>query len=518
MTTRSAPWQDALDLWAVRFLTTFSWRLRVRTFLAAYLAAASCAAAAAAVLAFTVVSAAHAALERLAPGSNRTVAWATVLVLAVVLGYALAGAVLREAFSRVRYAVPASPVRGLWLALDLPLRQVVAAERGTEQLPRLLVSVGAVVGTAAALAASGSPLPALAALLTLGAVLGGEGMCHLVAVRSATRQAVRRTPAGLWELYVTVLGLLVGAALPGVVRLVRGVDAGGLAGAVTGADEGALRAGALAAVGVGLALAAVVARALVRQPPLDVPLLGIDAAALVADRRTLWSGARRSTPFGAAAWGTGSMTLQPAVLGLFRLLVGLAAVALGVRLAAGPVLAGVELRGVALDAVARSGVALLAATLAGFVTAATVFVAGHGARLWHYRVLREMGSGPWALWAGHVVGAVVQCGAFGLVLAVALGALTGRVHVEIVVVAVVVAIADHLAESLFARPSHDDGERSGSTATAVVGLALVAPGLVAALVAGAWVWVAVAYVVVLSGGGVLCFEIRSRTIPVVAIE
>ena len=520
MSTRSAPWQDALDLWAVRFLTTFSWRLRVRTFLAAYLAAASCAAAAAAVLAFTVVTATRVAAERLAPGSAEAVAWAIVVLLVLALAYALVGAVLREAFSRVRYAIPASPVRGLWIALDLPLRQVVVAERGTEQLPRLLVAVGTIVGTASAsaLAASGAPLPAFAALLAVGVVAAGEGACHLVAVRSATRQAVRRAPAGLWEVYVALFGVLVGAALPGVVRLALGADVGGLVDAATSADAAALRVSALAAVGVGLALAAVVAWSAIRQPRLDVPLLGIDSATLVAARVTLWPQARRSTWFGAAAWGTGSMTVQPAVLGLFRVLVGLAALAVGVRLAAGPVLADVEIRGVDVDAVARSGVALLAATLAGFVTAASVFVAGHGARLWHYRVLREMGSGPLALWAGHVAGAVVQCGAYGLVLAVALGALTGRVHGEVLVVPVIVAIADHLAESLFARPSHDDGERTGSTATAVVGLALVAPGLVAAVLGGLWVWVAVAYVIVLSGGGLLCFEIRSRTIPVVAIE
>ncbi|WP_158609451.1 hypothetical protein [Cellulomonas triticagri] len=507
----------AVDLWAVRFLTTFSLRIRVRVFLTGALALSACAAAATAGLAFAVVSAVVTAAGVLVPGAREALGWSAVLLLAGLVAYGGTGSLLRETFSRVRYAVPASPVRGLWLAMDLPLRQVVLAERGTEQLPRALVSGGLVLGTAGALTSTGSVAAAAAALLVLGLVVAAEGACHLVAMRAATRSRVRRAPVGVWELYVVVLGLAGGAVLPPLVRIATGVRADAVADALAAADVVGLRAAALVLVLSGVVLAAVVTVVAIRRPAEDVPLLGIDAPAIVAARFTLGRRWRRPTWFGTVAWGTGSMTPQPAVLALFRLVLAATAVAVGVRLAAGPVAMGVEIRGVALDAVVRSAVALTSATVAGLVTAGTVVVAGHGARLWHYRTLRELGSPVAVTWAAHVAGAVVQCAAFGAALALAAGAITGRAHPEIVSIAVVVALADHLAESLFARPTRDEGERTGSTATAVVGIALVAPALVAAVAGGVWAWVSVVYVVVLAGGGLLCFEIRSRNIPVVAV-
>jgi hypothetical protein len=468
---------------------------------------------------FAGVSTAHALVLELAPGSTERLTWGTVVLLGFALIYLAVGAVLREAFSRARLAVRGSPTRGLWVALDIPLRCVVGAERGTEQASRFLVIVGFVAGVAGALARVGAPLAGAAAVGTLGIAVLGEATSHVIALRTAAQTTARRAPPGLWELYLAVLGLLVGLALPSVLRFVPSVDASRVPGILTGGGAGALRAVAGALVAAGLVGAACAVRGIIRAPVGDVPALAVDAASVVAEGVTFGRLTGKPGAFGAVAWGNGSMTVQPAALSAFRALLAGCGVAVGVRLSVGPVLRDAVVRGLPIASAAHAIAVVLVAALSGFVAVIAVVTSGQARRLWQYRALWEQGHGAVTLWSAHIAGGVAQSALLGGVVMIGLAALTGRVSVTVLVVATVTVLGDHLADSLFARGERPDGEGvSGAAASGVVSFVLAVPAFVGALAGGVWTPVIGAYTLALAGVGYACFAVRLRALPRVALQ
>ncbi|MDR1442347.1 MAG: hypothetical protein LBJ02_08180 [Bifidobacteriaceae bacterium] len=506
----------ALDLWAVRLLTSFSFRLRTRTFLGAATGAVALATALAGGIAYNAVAASRYAVGPGGIASEATLRWGAVVALAAVQVYLAVGVLLREAFSRARVAVRSSPMRDLWIALDVPLRWVVAVERGSEQVPRLLVTTGAVAGAASALLAMGALWPGLAALGTVGISLLAEASCHRIALRSAQETRTRRLPGGVWELYAMVFGASLGVALPVGIRLMSGVDAAGVSGALLRVNVTVLGAAAVVLAFIGLTGVVLAVRAVAGEPAGDLPVLDIDAPAFAAQRLTIWPRGPRWTRPGAIAWGTGSMMVQPAVLSVFRLLLVGCGAAVGAWLTAGPVLADRVFQGVSLEDAARVGAIVAVAGLGSFVAVVTVVVAGQSTRLWEYRTMWEQGGSAVTLWSGHVMGGLIQAAAFGAVATAAVAALTGRVDWIIVVVAISVVLADLLGDSLFARPAVGDSDGgSASGGAGIVSFVAAAPVFVAAVAGGLWASLACVYVAALAAACYLCFAFRLRVISMV---
>lgn len=503
---------DAVTIWAVQRLALLSLPMRVHTFLGLTIATAAFVTAGAGVSAFLAVSAAHAALVTAGAPPSRA-AWSAALAVLGTVTYLGVGAVLRESFSRVRYAVPASPVRGLWLALDTPLRHVVAVERGVEHLAHVLVGGALTVGAGAALASHGHVGPAAVALVGIALPVAGGAWAQVAALRNAAGTAARRTVTWLWDAYLAVAGLAVGVLGHRLVQAERGAEPpAGVA--LPAAPVVAAIAGGLAIAGWVTVVAGVRRVRRLRRADAEVPLLGLDDPALLADRVTLWPRRRRATSFAAAAVGTGALTVHPMVRVVGRVVLAATALSTGAWLGAGPPVRGLALGSLAADDAVLRGMPVLAAVLAGQVCVVTVMAAGHEQRLWHYRALWELGSHPARLWAAHLTGSLVQASALTALAAVGSAALTGRVQPVLVGVGLVVVLAEHLSESALARPGSTDGDhRAVSYAPALLATALVAPGVLAAVGGPGWSWFVPVHVALLALGGLWCFTHRLTSLP-----
>lgn len=510
MSTTPGAVDDVLALWAVQRLAAVSVRMRVRTFIAIYVVVVASGTAVAATAAFLATTAAPFLLE--VDGADATnLAWSTTLVVTGGLAYLEAGALLRERFSRVRFTVPAAQVRGLWLALDLPLRHVVTVERGAEHLPRLLLGVGIIAGTTAGLATAGQAWPAVATAAALGVIMAGALGCYLLALHNATGRLGRRAPAGLWETYLVLLGLTLGATAPTVARWSGDVTAAGL----TLDPMVAASAAALLATLGWMAVGVLAPRVLrTRRSHTDVPLLGFDAPAVVADRLTLWPRRARATAPAAIAAGSGALTVHPMVLVVFRCALTAVAAGIGLLITHEPLLRGTTLGALAVDEAVLRAAPLGTAMLASVVCIVPVIAAGHEQRLWHYRTLWELGVRPATMWAAHVTGSLVQTMALAILVVAGIATLTGEVPVTLLAVAAAVVLAEHLSESALAHPSRGDGDRRGvSYAPALLAAALVAPAILAGIGGGWWARSAFLYVLLLALGGLWCFKHRLTSMP-----
>ncbi|WP_104125844.1 hypothetical protein [Cryobacterium sp. Y57] len=510
MNTREGALDDVLSLWAVQRLATVSMRMRVHTFVALYIVIVAVVTAIAGTAAFLVTSATPVLLG-VGAGEVRTVAWSTTFLVIVALAYAEASALLRERFSRVRFTVSAAQVRGLWLALDLPLRHVVLVERGAEHLPRVLVSAALAVGGGTGLATGGHLWPAVTIFLAFGIVLAGALGSHLVALRNATGRPGRRAPTGMWEGYLVLLGLVAGTFAATALRWSGDVAVAGLALGPTWVVPVAVALIGLGWVGVGV-LTPQVRRAL--RSGADVPLLGIDAPALLADRPTLWPRRGRSTVVGAIAVGSGALTVHPMVMLVLRVTLTMVAIGLGVVLSHGPALRGLWLGPLALDEAVLRAAPLGTVMLVSMVCIVPVIAAGHEDKLWHYRTLWELGARPTTVWLAHVTGSLVQTTVLAILVVAGIATLTGEVMVVILAMAWTVVLSEHLSESVLAHASRGDGDRrSVSYAPALLAGALVAPAIFAGIAGGWWALSVFLYVLFLALGGLWCFTHRLTFMP-----
>ena len=508
---------DALTLWGLQRLSSTSFRIRVSTFLRLCAFTVAIAVPVTMVLAFVLARVVLHFGPQITGQTQTFVAWTLALVLALWFGYGGLGSIFREAFTAVRYVVHASPVRGLWISLDIPLRHVVGVERGTEQLPRIGIGCGVIGGAALGLAVAGEFVPAVTALCSLGLLIAVEATCHTIALRNATHPNVRSAPFGLWETYLALSGLAIGVGAAKLVGIDWTMSAERATDVVSRVDVAALAAIAMGMAALGIICAVVALRRLMStwRTGDDVPLLGFDDPAVLVHRWTLLSRYARPTAVGAVVWGTGSMTIQPPVVAIFRGLLAASAIAIGAAIIVGPLVNLVNLPGVDLASTIRGPVVAAVSGLTMFICAMTAISSGHEAQFWQYRSLWELGVHSRRLWAAHIAGSLVQVGAVAIVFAAGYAAVVGRIPWEVILVALAAPLGEHLAESSLARPSRGDADEGpANTASAVVGLALAIPAVVAGTVGGAGTQLLPVYILALAIGGLWCFDVRVKTLRV----
>ena len=433
------------------------------------------------------------------------------------------GAAVAERFSDRRFAVSASPVRQLWIALDCPLPTVILGERLVEQGARLVlggaVLLGAAVGTARVSVAAGAAVAV--AVVTL---LAAEVWVQVVALTSARADLHGRQRPGVRELYWAALGVALGCVVGLGMRGMGGASATGETttddvdlGAVIAVGELVLWL-ALAAAGVA-AVTALVVGVLVwrglRRSAIDVPLAGFDDPQSLAGRWVI--GRRhgpRQDPASFVAFGSGSLHVHPVVQRAFRGLL-LVVAALGTaRVVAGRSLLDPGSSVLPVELLTTIGAATATAGIAGLVTILAVMSSGQEARLWQYRTLWELGCSARSLWWGHVVGALVQLIGFTALSMAWTSILLGRLFWEAIFVAAVVPLSDYLAESALARPTDVVGDRrSTSSAMGLLQVGLSIPSIVLVAAGGWWSLLLPVHTALLAAGGYLCFYQRLTTLP-----
>lgn len=494
-----------VDLWAVQQLTSFGVTLGVRTFLVLclWLWAALLAISAA-------VSRMGVGLAEQFLGSDPVTADARLGGVAAAcvagLAYLVVLELLRERYSNARFAVSRSRVRGLWVALDMPLRTVVLVERG------LLVAVRTtmlltVLGTAAlSLLDRGDGRLTRFLLLACTVPLAYGAAAIAIALRQAPEPTVAPLPNRLVVLLVgasTVLGYALSLSARAAAGPVRpgaaALQGGSLEGVVSAVTTAISIAGPLALLASVLVLVAAWRADGDHRP--EVTEASDDTA----------TSSREPSVLRTVVHGTGGPRRIPIVArGLVVLACVTAAVA-GAFLDRG-VLADGPLAGPAMTRL----VVVAGAAAATMVSSSVLMLAGQTARLWHYRTLWELGVSERRLFASAVTFSVVPGAAFCLLLAALSAMLAGRIPVVLPLVMLAVVLGDHVADSFFARPVTSDGDaRSSNTLLALLGYALMLPAVLVGMAGQPWsAPLLVLYVLALGTGGAWWFGRRIRSLVV----
>lgn len=518
MSGRAPALTTVVQLWTVQRLVSVSARVRVSTVLAA---AAGLLALGATLALGTSVLATTTLLDWADQRGVTPAVGGRLLALALTAAvtWLALGQVVGERFSDRRLAVATSPVRGLWVALDCPLPQVVLGERVAGQVTRLALTGALTLGVAIGVARES--VTAAAAVLVVAVVLvAGEVWVQAVALAAAQEPPRRRVRPGPREAFWIALGIGIGAPC-GLLVAGNGTALTGTTAQVVDLGLVTVGVGALDAVVLGCAALAVTAlvtglarlRRLRRAAP-DVPLRSFDDPASVAERWALGHPWRNGTTAGFVAVGTGTLHVHPVVQRSLRVVLMVTAAVVTARLVAGR--APLELEGSLLpvETITAVGAATVAAGIAGLVTIVAVMSSGQESRLWHYRTLWELGASARSLWWGHVAGSLVQVGVFGLVATIATSVVLDRFFWEALAVAIVVPLSDYLAESVCARPTDVDGDRrSTSAAIGLLQLGLSVPSIVLVAAGDPWTFLLPVHVAALALGGLLCFSRRLTTLP-----
>lgn len=442
------------------------------------------------------------------------------LVLVTVVAWVATGAALGERFSDRRFAVAASPVRPLWIALDCPLPSVVLGERLAEHTARLTLTGAVLIGAATGVGRV-SAMAVIALVIAAVALIAGEVWVQVAALSSAATEGHGRAALGLREVYWLALGVALGVPA-------------GLGVAALGSDQ---RRWGVPELGIGIgdvveertlwllvflaAGVAVVALTVglhrwsaLRRVAADVPLAAFDDPQALTDRWVLGRWRRRDAPVGFVAFGTGSVHVHPLVQRTFCALLLIVAALTTARLVAGRPLLEVGGSLHQFGSLTAGGAATAAAGVAGLVTVVAVLSSGQEARLWHYRMLWEAGCSARSLWWGHLVGSLLQVAIVGALSVAWTSILLGRFFWEALFVSLVVPLSDYLAESVCARPTDVIGDRrSTSSAMGLLQMGLSIPSILLVVAGGAWVLLLPVHVVLLAVGGSLCFNERLTKLP-----
>lgn len=503
-------------LHAFEQLTTFGWSMPVRTFRVLVRVVTGVGAAVLVAATVVVVDVIRLTALPLVPQGSRGAV--VLLAYLAACGYLLALGVWREAATRRRDLVAASPHAALFRAMDIPATTVLtvwvlpAIARTT--LFALAAATGYVAVTADLLAEHVVPPVLLAVPVAVG------GIQLAIAARAARPSTAPRSRTARRA------GIVVAAVLV--------AGAGRLVSASFGAGDGgwphwALSRSAttaLVAVGAGLAvLVAIVAVAGARRV-LHVRPFPIGAEANERTGRRSLDAAR-----GPVRWvvrGPGWWVLRATLTAMWTGRPGRlrrrwwsgAAPAAGVAVGLAPIASEVPADGAGRIAVLVAFLSLLALTESDMQATGPTAVAAQ------LRAVHELGAPSRRLAAG-LAGAVLADGALvgGGVLAV-LWCATGTVQVAPLLVASAVAAASVLADAVAPGRLRSDGTASVSMGAALLTVLTTVPvaGLLVTLSAGsagsAWTWSVVAaccVVVVILMGGVACVRrtvlIRPSTLP-----
>lgn len=501
----------AVDLWAVRVLCGYASRMRVSTF--RLLVSIGLAVLAPVAMAGTlfVLDLVATLLTQQPNGSSAHADAAAGLgtVLTIALCYTCVADLVRTHFSSAVYLISRSPLRGLWLAADISLWRVVAAERGAAFGSRALFAFGALGGVALLLHRASHPgaddVLAIAVMLPLAYLAA--------AVALTVRHACSDRRPGTGGTLFAVLGPLTLVAGFAVARLARGADIARLADAerpgVTQARAGLLNLGGQLGwarlLVLGLLILATAAVTIVAAGDHDLPVT-------VRDRP------RQRPPRTDAL----SSTLLRGVGGVARMHVSLRAtglVALAALAAAGWRLGGGSaLPDTAVDPISRT-LAFGAATVGMVIAAGTLTRVGQTSRLWHYRTLWEHGLSATTLFRA----AVTPSAALALTAAAACTVLhwllTGRWSATMALVLCGVVTSEHLVDSLFARGVATEDSRTTNSLLAIVGYLFAIPAMLLGVSLYTWAVPALVLLLVIEiGGGAWWFHRRLHALPIMVVE
>lgn len=510
---RPHTWRAVAALHAFEQLTTFGWSMPVRTFRVLIRVATGVSAAVLVAATVVVVDVIRLTALPLVPQGSRGAV--VLLAYLAACGYLLALGVWREAATRRRDLVAASPHAALFRALDVPATTVLtvwvlpAIARTT--LFALAVATGYVAVTADLLAEHVVPPVLLAVPVAVGAVQ------LAIAARAARPSTAPRSRTARRVGMVVAVVLVAGAGR--LVSVSVGAGSGGWP------DWTLTRPVTTALVAVGAALAVLVAAAAVTgaHRALHVHPFPIGAEADEHPARRSLDAARG--PVRWALRGPGWWVLRATRTAMWtgrpgrlrrRWWAG-AALAAGVAVGLAPIAREVPTGGTGRLAVLVAFLSLLALTESDMQATGPTAVA---ARL---RAVHELGAPSRRLAAG-LTGAVLADGLLvGLGVLAVLWCATGTVQTGPVLVATAVAVASVLADAVSPGRLRSDGTASLSMGAALLTVLVTVPvaGLLVTGSAGtAWTWtvaVAAGVVVVIGMGGVACVRrtvlMRPSTLP-----
>lgn len=505
----------AVDMWAVRVLTGFGTTLSARTFELLVLIAAvvSLPLIAAGTLLVTTFGAVLIADGRTA--DPQVVAGLGALVVAGC-GYLGAVDLARTHLGRAAYAISGSPLRGMWVAADIPLPIVVLVERGSGLVHRALsqsaATIGAAVGVARTLGPTDSHLPVqdLLACAVLGPVAyaaAGLALALAHGRRSGPRRSAR------WP---GVVALVLGAGATGVAaaRLLAGPATDRLATpslplTLLAQQLGPLRLGLSAAtmLAIGALVVAIAGGTRFRAAAPAAPMLAPEPR-----RCALPSGGGLSRPVALAGvlWrGIGGARGVDVATRVVAALVAVTLAVVGWRWAGGPVLP------TGARAAAAAALVFVAITVAMTVSAVTLMRLGLTRLLWQLRALAEAEvPAPAMFWAGAApalgYGTIAALAIAVLAVALGIGLPTGAM------LAIAATIAsEHLIDALCARSDAGEGRRATDSVLAVLGFVALVPIYLLGVAHGWPAHAALALLTCLAViGGLACFAFRLQRLPV----
>lgn len=467
----SAAFRAARELWAVRQLVGFGFKMPVRTFLGLsnFLSVVL-------VLAAFALGHAWVGLGALLVENTDTItsthvraAAALSVVAMVIAGYVAIMDVLRGSLSALRYRVSASSLQGLWAALDITRGTATLVERGVPILTRS-TALGAFVGGGSLRLAQLNSSQAVNAAWVAAALALTHGCLALGLALVHARSSGGRRQLPAWLAWLVVFpALILGVLLawlggPLMESANSSIDERVRRWAATFDGEGVI---AVAAVGITFVLILAIA-------VLTVGVVAVDRSVDHGTRAEVHR-AKSDSLLSVIEVGSGVGRRDGLALRVATLVVSPAAAALGWRLAGGDILPGTEHSGRILAVAAAFASAVVAGTVVG--------VAGQNALFGQLRHLWESGAG-----SGRVYLATVMVGvrrvlplsaAFGL-----LGwAAWGVVSWKAMLVPVAVLLGEYLVDSIFSQPpDNDDLHRSADPVATTASIVL----LLVVLIAASW--------------------------------